>query len=55
MSHYLQYVDLSGDSLDIRIVLDFILLEDFDCHQLVCELMSAQPHFAESALTERFT
>lgn len=55
MSHYFQNVYLASDSLDIALVLDFILLQDFDGHFLTSENVCAQPNLSESALPQRPT
>jgi hypothetical protein len=54
MSDLLQDVDLPSDSLNICLVLNLILLKDFYRHQLVCDGMSANPHFSKRALAQGF-
>ena len=50
MSDDLEDVDLSGDPLHIALVLDFVLLQDFNGHLFTSNKVGAQPHFSESAL-----
>ena len=45
-------MDLSGYALDVRLVLDFILLQDFDRYFLARDQVSSQPYLAKSALTK---
>lgn len=52
MSHHLQDMQLAGDTLDICHVLDLILLQDFNCHGLACELVSPFLDFPEGALAD---
>ena len=55
MPDYFKYVYLSSDSLHITLVLDFVLLQNFDGYFLSSENVSAKAHLAESPLTERPT
>lgn len=52
VSHNLENMDLSGYALDVRLVLDFILLQDFDRYFLARDQVSSQPYLAKSALTK---
>ena len=52
VSNDLEDVDLPGDPLDVRLVLDLVLLEDLDGDLLARYQMRAQAHFAERALSE---
>ena len=48
MSSLLQNVDLSGHSLNVSSVLDFLLLKNFDSYRFVGDGVGAEPHLAES-------
>lgn len=37
MSHFLQDLDFSGDSLDIFLIVDFVFLKDLDGYFFTCE------------------
>lgn len=52
VSNDLENVDLPGNSLDVRLVLDLVLLEDLDGDLLASYQMSAQSHLTERALSE---
>jgi len=52
MSHYLENVNLPSDPFDIRLIFDFIFLENLNCHFLACEYMRPESYLSESALTQ---
>lgn len=53
MSNDLQDMNLSSYTFDIRLVLDFVLLEDFDGDFLAGYQVRAKSDFTEGALSER--
>ena len=50
--NYLENMDFPRNSLHIGLILDLILLEDFDSDFLTCDEMSSQTHLSECTLTE---
>ena len=52
VSHYLQDMNLSHDSCDVRLVLDHVLLEDLDRHFLMRQLMDALTNFSKCSLPD---
>ena len=52
VSNDFEDVYFPGDPLDIRLVLDFVLLQYFDCDLLAGDQVRAQSYFAEGALSE---
>ena len=55
MSNYLQNVDFSGHSLNIRLVFYFVFFKDLDCDLLPSENVSSKSDFTECSLTQRPT
>ena len=49
MSHFLEDVDLSGDSLNVALVLDAIFLENLDRNLLSCDRVRAYAHLTKRA------
>ena len=52
VSDLLEDVDLSCHTLDVGLVFDLVLFEDFDCNLLVSYCVSSDPHFSESTLSQ---
>jgi hypothetical protein len=52
MSNYFKNVDLSGHSLDVGLILDFVLLEDLNGHLLPGEDVGAEADLAKGALPQ---
>ena len=52
MSHNLEYVNLPGDSLNVRLILDLVFLQNFDSNFFSSKHMRAKPHLAKCALAE---
>ena len=52
MSHYLENVNLASDAFNIRLIFDFIFLEDFNRHFFPCEYMRPESYLSESALSQ---
>jgi len=52
MSNDFEDVDFPGDPFDVRLVLDFILLQYFDCNLLAGDQVCAQSYFTEGTLSE---
>ena len=48
MSHDFQNVDLSHDTSNVGLVLDFIFLKDFDRNFFLSELVDTLSHLSES-------
>jgi hypothetical protein len=55
MADYLQDLDLSCDTFDVRLVLNFVLFEYFDSDLLPSEGVCAEPDLPEGALTQGLT
>ena len=53
VSHYFKDMNLPGDSLNIRLIFDLILLQNLDSHFFPREHVRAQPDLAERALPQR--
>ena len=53
VSHFLEDVDLSGNSLNVALVFDAVLLENFDRNLLSRDRVRAYTHLTESAGAER--
>ncbi len=52
MPHDLEDVDLSSHALDVRLIFNFVFLEDFNCNLFSCQDVSSQADLSESALPE---
>ena len=52
MSHNFEYVDLTGDPLDIALVLDLVFLQNFDGNLFTCDEVSSESDLAECALAQ---
>lgn len=52
VSNDLENMNLSCHTFDIRLILDFILLQDLDGHFLSGNKMRTESHFAKGALSE---
>jgi hypothetical protein len=52
MSDLLQNFDFSRDSFDILLIIDLVLLQDFDGHFLARKRMLAQLDLSKSSLAE---
>ena len=52
MSHDLQYMNLPGDSLNIRLILDLVFLQNFDRNFFSGKHVCAKPHLAKCALAK---
>ncbi len=55
MSHYFKNVNLSSDPFNVRLILNLILLKDFDGDFLASQDVRPETDLAESALAERPT
>ena len=55
MPHYFQNVDLTHDSRDVGLVLDFVLLEDLDRDLLLRQLMDTLTNLAKGTGPKRLT
>jgi hypothetical protein len=55
VAKYLEDADLSGHSLDVRLLDYFLFLEGFYCHFLPRMDVHAHPHLAEGTLSDAFT
>lgn len=53
VSNYLQNLDLSRHALNVCLVRDLVLLQNFDGHALPCQGVSPQSHFPKRPLAER--
>ena len=53
MSHYFKDMNLPGDTLNIRLIFDLILLQNLDSHFLPREDVRPQSDLAERALPQR--
>jgi len=51
--NYLQNLDLSRHALNVCLVRDLVLLQDFDGHALPCQSVSPQPHLPKRSLAQR--
>ena len=54
MSNNFENMDFTRNSLNIRLVFDLVLFQNFDRHLLSGDQMGSQPNFSESTLTKRF-
>lgn len=54
MPNFLQYLDLSSYPIDIRLVLDFVLLQDFNGDFFLRNRMYAKLHFSKRAFSKCF-
>ena len=54
MPNFLQYLDLSSNPIDICLVLDFVLLKNFNGHFFLRNRMYAKLHFSKRAFSQRF-
>ena len=52
MSNFLQYFDLSSNSINIGLILDFIFLQYFYCYFFLGNCVNTQLHFSEGAFSE---
>ena len=52
VSQFLEYFDFPGYPLDVLLVLDARLLQDFDCHLLPSQDMSGQFDLPEGTFTK---
>jgi hypothetical protein len=55
VSHYFKNVYLSSDPLNVRLILDLVLLKDFNGNLLASLDVRPEAHLAESALAKRPT
>lgn len=55
MPDKLQDVDLSCYSFDVGDFVDFLFLQELDCHFLLGVFVDAESYFSEGALSEGFT
>lgn len=53
MSHYFKDMNLPGDSLNIWLIFDLILLQNLDSHFLPCKDVRPEPDLAKRALPQR--
>ena len=49
VSHFLEDVDLSGDSLNVALVFNAVFLENLDRNLLSCDRVRAYAHLTEGA------
>jgi len=54
MAYYLQYVDLTTDTLNVVDVCNFTFFEDLDCDLLIRKNMDSFFDFAKCSLAKRF-
>lgn len=52
MSHYLENVNLASHTFYIRLIFDFIFLEDLNRHFFLCEYVRPESYLSESALSK---
>jgi hypothetical protein len=55
VSNNLKYLNFSHHAVDIRLVVDFFLLQYFYRYFLLSQQMSAFPHLSKRSLSQRFT
>jgi hypothetical protein len=53
MSHFLQNIDLASHPLHVRLILNFVLLQNLDRHLLVRYRVGAYADLPERALPQR--
>lgn len=54
MANFLEDLDFSGDAINVRLVLDFVLLQYFNGDFLLRDGVDAQLDLSESAFAECF-
>jgi len=55
VANLLQNLDFASDTLDVFLVIDFLLLQDFDCHLFTCQNVCALFDQAEGTFAQRFS